>query len=289
MTGTINPKIEGFIASISSMTAHEVAFLPSREDATEPTLLVDVRGEDGDLYGVLQVRTANGISERELTVYAQLSAIISHEIDLRRKNLSLENRFRLLDRQNAELSALNRALSDMAYRDPLSGLYRRWYLVEQCRLELTRAMRHGRHFSLLMIDLDRFKNVNDRHGHAAGDSVLKAFSLLLQQSSRTSDVVARFGGDEFALLLTDTPLDGALEVAERIRKRCSETEFAHSSHHFRLTCSIGVGSYGPDLRGSDVTVESLLDEVDRAMYDAKENGRNLVRMVSDDIELASGE
>lgn len=269
--------------SISAVTTHRVSFIPSEEDRHEGCMTWEVRGESGDLYGLVEVDAGGErVSSMHGVIYEQLSGLIAHEIDLRRMNLSLENRFRLLDRQNAELAAINRALSDMAYRDPLSTLYRRWYLTEQCRLEMTRAARHGRPFSMLMIDLDFFKRVNDGHGHAAGDAVLRGFALLLQQSCRTSDILARFGGDEFCALLTDTPAAGAAEVAERIRQRCEDATFEHAGHRFQLTCSIGVATYSKE--SGEISIESVFDEIDRAMYEAKNAGRNAVRVArTDDV------
>lgn len=273
----VEPKIEGLMESICSITSHRIAFIASEEDRRSECRAWPVRGEEGDLYGLVEVDSAGcSVAPEHESVYAQLGHLIAHEIDLRRINLSLENRFRLLDRQNAELAAINRALSDMAYRDPLSTLYRRWYLTEQCKLEMTRATRHDRVFSMLMIDLDFFKRVNDTHGHAAGDSVLREFATLLQGSSRNSDVLARFGGDEFCALLTDTPADGAMEVAERIRSRCEQQRFQHAGQEFRLTCSIGVASYSRE--SGEVSIEAILDDIDRAMYRAKEAGRNGIRV-----------
>ena len=275
--------------SISAVTGHRLSFIPSEEDRHDGCETWEVRGDSGDLYGLVEVDAAGQrISSVHGGIYEQLSGLIAHEIDLRKMNLSLESRFRLLDRQNAELAAINRALSDMAYRDPLSSLYRRWYLTEQCKLEMTRASRHGRPFSMLMIDRDFFKRVNDGHGHAAGDAVLRAFAALLQQSCRNSDILARFGGDEFCALLTDTPPAGAAEVAERIRQRCEEATYEHAAHSFRLTCSIGVATYSKE--SGALSIENVFDEIDRAMYEAKNAGRNAIRVARmDDAETLEEE
>jgi diguanylate cyclase (GGDEF)-like protein len=288
--GRLNPNLEALIESISACTGHRIEFIASPEDRREERQSWEIRSDDGELYGLVEVDAGpQGLNETHSSLYVQLATLIADEINLRKRTLSLENRFRLLDRQNAELAAMNRALSDMAYRDPLSTLYRRWYLSEQCKLEMMRAARYARPFSMLMIDLDYFKRVNDGHGHAAGDAVLKNFASLLQQTCRTSDVLARFGGDEFCALLTDTPPSGAAEVAERIRQRCETSPFPHDDAEFRITCSIGVATYGKEVGDGLVTMESIMDEIDRAMYAAKEEGRNKVKIVPRDPLLLEAE
>jgi len=278
MAQLIDPKIEEFLDSIRGMTGHNIVFDVIGKSAGPRAW--EVRGEDDDLYGVLRVQCEDTeMAPKYELLYRQLSHLIAHQIGLRQLNLTLESRFRLLDAQNTELAAINRALSDIAYRDPLTNLYRRWYLMEQFRLEVTRAARYNRPFSILMIDLDHFKQVNDTHGHAAGDVVLQGFSSILQQSCRTSDVLSRFGGDEFCVLLTDTPIGGATEVAERIRYRTEREQFAYQSARLSLTSSVGVGSYASDITSRGLTPEAILAEIDQSMYQAKRGGRNAVRLV----------
>ncbi|HVT03634.1 MAG TPA: GGDEF domain-containing protein [Thermoanaerobaculia bacterium] len=282
MTQLIDPKVEEFLESIKKMTGHGIAFDTVNKSAVGPKAW-EVRGEDDEVYGTLRVFCEEEVIAPKFEgLYLQLSHLIGHQIGLRQLNLTLESRFRLLDAQNAELAAINRALSDIAYRDPLTNLYRRWYLMEQFRLEVTRAARYNRPFSILMIDLDHFKAVNDTHGHAAGDFVLQGFSQILQQSCRTSDVLSRFGGDEFCVLLTDTPIKGATDVAERIRARTEGEQFAYQDARLRLTSSVGVGSYASNIATRGLTPETILEEIDQSMYRAKRSGRNAVQLVRAD-------
>lgn len=277
-----DPHIEEFLDSIQRMTGHTIVFDTVERSVSGPGIW-QVRGDEGEAYGVLRVQAEQGvIAPGHESLYLQLSHLIAHQIGLRQLNLSLESRYRLLDAQNAELAAINRALSEIAYRDPLTNLYRRWYLMEQFRLEVTRAARYDRPFSILMIDLDHFKNVNDTHGHAAGDVVLQGFSEILKQSCRTSDVLSRFGGDEFCVLLTDTPIQGASEVAERIRARTEQEKFAYHNSRLHLTSSVGVGSYARDIARRGLTPEAILEEIDQSMYRAKRSGRNAVKLVHSD-------
>jgi diguanylate cyclase (GGDEF)-like protein len=274
-----DPHLEGFLNSIHAMTGHAVKFEKDTA-AVAGQYCFEVRSADGDLFGVLSISTDESIlSEEHEALYRELTRLIAVQIELRQQNLTLENRFRLLDQQNAELAAINHALSDIAYRDPLTNLYRRWYLMEQFRLELSRAARYGRPFSVLLIDLDHFKTINDTNGHAAGDAVLRGFSRILQQSCRTSDVLARFGGDEFCALLTDTGLKGAEDVAERVRSRCESELFPYADKMLRITASIGVGSYSKEVKDRGLDADMILEEIDLTMYRAKRVGRNAVQVV----------
>ena len=282
MSRFINSHTTELVSTIASVTGDDVRYISTEEDTgNDKGQSWDIRGASGERYGVLVVESDRHDSpEHQTALYNKLSQIIADEIDLRRHNLSLEERFRLVDRQNAELSAVNRALSEMAYRDPLTGLYRRWYLDEQFRLELSRSTRYGRHFSLLVIDIDNFKQVNDQWGHRAGDSVLKIVSRHLHQSVRTSDIICRYGGDEFCALLTDTPRDGALEVAERIRQRCETAIVNWEDQQIRFTVSIGLGAFGEGSKHEITGSEEIFESIDKAMYAAKSAGRNAVREIS---------
>lgn len=276
MPSHLNPRIEQLLKTIASVTGDVVRFESETSAGSGQTW--DVIGVDGTRFGLLVVEPKEReIADQQVALYTQLAQIIADEIELRLHSLSLEERFRLVDRQNAELAAVNRALSEMAYRDSLTALFRRWYFDEQFRLELSRASRYGRTFSVLLVDIDHFKEVNDRLGHAAGDAALKVVARVLQQSCRTSDILSRYGGDEFCVLLTETPVEGATEVAERIRRRCEETTVSWGEHDFHVSVSIGVGAFDEET-AIGLTAEDALVGIDRAMYGAKQDGRNLVRV-----------
>lgn len=152
--------------------------------------------------------------------------------------------------------------------DPLTGLCNRRSLLELAGHEVARARRHGTPLALLVLNMDHFKAINDRQGHAEGDRVLVRLADCLRGELRASDVAGRLGGEEFAVVLPDSPLAGALEVAERIR-RCVET--AREARPPCATVSIGVAELLPG-----ESLDDLLRRADRALYGAKATGRNRI-------------
>lgn len=173
----------------------------------------------------------------------------------------------------SDRKALEDELSELAIRDPLTGLFNRREMTRLVDEEIARAKRYGRALSLLWIDFDHFKRINDHHGHAAGDSVLKATSKLLAESVRSVDVIGRFGGEEFVILLPEMDSFEAMETAERLRKLIHDTpQPLGDGKTAPLTISIGVSVF-PD-NGTDS--RALCAAADRAMYQAKTHGRNRV-------------
>lgn len=164
----------------------------------------------------------------------------------------------------------------LATIDPLTGCLNRRALDERLTAELDRALRYGLALSALMVDLDRFKNVNDAYGHLTGDKVLLQVGDLLRKEVRSVDVVARYGGEEFLVLLPETGLQGAMTFAERIRERVASHDFGEGKRPLAVTVSVGVGSVQPEDHDA-VDGEGLIARADAALYRAKAQGRNLVR------------
>ena len=159
----------------------------------------------------------------------------------------------------------------LSVTDDLTHLYNSRYLNQVLRRETKRASRSGRPLSLLFIDLDGFKAVNDTHGHLFGSRALVEAAAVIRGSARETDVVARFGGDEFALVLPDTGGEGAFAVGERIRERIAAHKFlAGDGLDIHLTASVGVATL-PDVAAS---AEELMQAADKAMYRVKESGKN---------------
>lgn len=163
-------------------------------------------------------------------------------------------------------------LTLMAHTDPLTGINNRGHFMELLGLEIERAKRYGQIFSVLMLDLDHFKSVNDSRGHAAGDEALHTLCRTLQASGlRPSDFFGRIGGEEFAVTFPETDSEGAATVAERVRRNLENTAVIHDNSKFFITASFGVSGY----KDGD-TQETLLSRADQAMYRAKDTGRNRV-------------
>jgi diguanylate cyclase (GGDEF)-like protein len=159
----------------------------------------------------------------------------------------------------------------LSVTDDLTQLYNSRYLSQVLRRETKRATRSGRPLSLLFIDLDGFKGINDRHGHLFGSRALVEAAGVIRISARETDVVSRFGGDEFALVLPDTGSDGATAVGERIRERIAEFAFLQDDGlDIHLTASVGVATL-PDVADS---AEGLIQAADEAMYAVKDRGKN---------------
>ena len=162
--------------------------------------------------------------------------------------------------------------------DDLTGCVAISHGMELVNSELRRARRYARSTALLFIDLDRFKQVNDRYGHSLGDAVLRAVGATLKSALRGSDLCCRYGGDEFLVLLPETPLEGALQVAESLRRRLAGIAVKRSDGAVRVTASVGVAVARP----GELDGNGLVARADAAMYRAKRAGRDTVRVWEDE-------
>lgn len=160
-------------------------------------------------------------------------------------------------------------LETQAHIDPLTRIYNRYRFLELACLEVDKFRRYGRPMSIILFDLDFFKKVNDSYGHAMGDYVLKTVAQIINHNKRSSDLLARWGGEEFILLLPETALEEALAVAERLRISLADYQF-DKCH--QITASFGVA----EIEHSDESLDTLIEKVDQALYKAKNNGRNRV-------------
>lgn len=162
-------------------------------------------------------------------------------------------------------------LAQMAKIDSLTGVYNRRYLDIRLSEEMERSRRHGNPLSIFLLDIDYFKVINDTHGHICGDYTLRNVSRLLQNAIRSSDILGRYGGEEFCCVLPETPFEQALVLAERCREQIASTQLSCTDQTVQLTVSIGVTSQN---RGE--TLEQMVKRADDALYEAKRTGRNRV-------------
>ena len=172
-----------------------------------------------------------------------------------------------VNRHNRELQQVNRQLQHISHSDHLTGLPNRYYLHQAFETELSRYQRYQHGFSLLIIDIDHFKTVNDHFGHVVGDEIIRQMAGLFSEHIRDNDVVGRWGGEEFLILCPDTNLQGARTLAEHLRERIAQTHFGIDN--MTVTASFGVTDY----RDGEM-IKDCIRRADQALYQAKHNGRN---------------
>jgi len=182
-------------------------------------------------------------------------------------NNELSGLSRELAQKNRELEKANRKIRELSRTDSLTGLANRRYFQERYEHAFSLARRHNAPLSVVMLDLDHFKYVNDTYGHDAGDTVLKHFGQLVRQNCRHEDFAARFGGEEFIMYLSHTTAEEALELAERVRQIVAQADMLENRH--QVTVSIGVAH----ISEAD-SPEALIKRADQALYAAKKAGRN---------------
>ena len=181
-------------------------------------------------------------------------------------------------------------LERLSVTDALTGLYNRRHLMGTLATEVQRSRRLRRPFSVLLADVDHFKQYNDTHGHPAGDAALARIADILRKTTRGVDCVARYGGEEFVVVLVETPMETALQIAERIRSLVETPRLAMTNELISVTVSLGV----TDSRASDGCPEDVLARSDRAMYEAKHAGKHVVgdkrrQRIGDTHAVAAGE
>jgi diguanylate cyclase (GGDEF)-like protein len=180
--------------------------------------------------------------------------------------------FRLLDKVELEAVRQTQALT---VRDPLTGAYNRRHLQERLWSEAAFARRHRTPLSLLLLDVDHFKQINDEHGHATGDAALRLLAQALSALTREEDMLARYGGEEFALVARGIDRDDTLAFAERIRQTIEQQQLRTERGAISFTISIGVAH---SEAGEDANAQALFEAADRALYAAKDAGRNAISM-----------
>ena len=180
-----------------------------------------------------------------------------------------------LENLTRELEAKNRVLDNLANLDGLTGVYNHRYFQNILDQEISRALRHPSHISILLIDIDHFKKFNDTYGHQTGDFVLKEFARLLQENIRKYDTLARYGGEEFVIILPETAAEDAFAVAEKLRAIIFSAALADNRETYHVTASFGLACSKPSVE-DNFTKSAFISRADEALYEAKEKGRNKV-------------
>jgi len=244
--------------------------------------LVDPASEDGArsfvLTPTLAVQDDDAFSASGRDLVREVASVVRFADERDGRVLELERRLAEMQSDNLDLVMKNRTLAEISARDSLTGLYNRWYVMEKIDSEMNRSLRHGCPVSVLMLDIDHFKRVNDAFGHAAGDGVLRAVAQVLRDSCRVYDVPGRYGGEEFCVVLPETKTGNTTVVAERIRERMESSSFNVGSNSVVVTASIGIAGID-SMEGEGIVSPSILiDRADRALYSAKHRGRNRVEL-----------
>jgi diguanylate cyclase len=181
--------------------------------------------------------------------------------------MNLEKAMRNIDLERESLEKIKVKV----YRDSLTGLYLREYLQVKLKENLYYMERYGRIFSLFMIDVDDFKDINDKFGHQIGDNVLWQIGNLIKKNIRSSDIPVRYGGDEFVILMPETDINSAKKVAEKFTDKMSKVIFKKKDEEFKVTFSIGLTCVR-----KDDTLDSIMERVDAALYSSKRSGKNSI-------------
>ena len=211
----------------------------------------------------------------ELDLVTATVARATEQIHLTRENQEL---IETLRKKNEELEVLNKIFKEQAAYDGLTGLHNHRHFQEALAMEVSRSLRHGRIFSLVFLDVDSFKTYNDTHGHLDGDAVLRTVGGIIRELVRKADLAARYGGDEFVMLLPETDKEAGKIVAERIRNTVESYPFPGRQKlpTKKVTISVGISTFPED--GADS--QALIQCADKALYKAKESGRNVVCVLS---------
>lgn len=227
------------------------------------------RRKDGSLYfesaTISAIKDENGVTTHYLAVKEDITERKLAEVALRTTNDELRISLQEIEHLQAELR-------EQSLRDPMTGLYNRRFLAESLKHLIVQAERQHQPLSIIIADIDNFKQINDRFGHQVGDKYLVEIANLLVQNSRGSDIVCRYGGEEFLLLIYGATMDQAAQRSEEIRQKCAEISLTEAGQTFSGTLSFGIAAY-PD---HALDPEQVIIKADKALYLSKQAGRNRV-------------
>ncbi|MFV0437099.1 MAG: diguanylate cyclase [Desulfopila sp.] len=243
--------------------------------SAESAELIETTG--GKAATLIEAFTISANDQRSLSRIALETSdeLARQNRDYRQQLRELVRAGRRAERLVDELKKANDNLRNLALYDGLTGLYNHRYFQGVLFNELESAKRYAHPLSLMMIDIDFFKNINDRYGHPTGDYVLQQVSRTLTSLVRNCDIVARYGGEEFAIILPKTGEQGAKAIAQRLCRDIEKNHIRHENTVIPLTISIGVAS--TETSGADISQKALISDCDKALYAAKRNGRNTVK------------
>ncbi len=259
----------------SEHTLHAVADFPVLIRGKSVGVLAMGRSQAEYVFSETQIK--NGVLFAQLVALvldnAQLFSDAEHEISERKQaEDALQKANEQLRVDMEKIEQLKEELHEQAIHDPLTGLYNRRYLNKTLASEITRVERENNSLSVIMLDIDHFKMINDTYGHPVGDKFLVEIASLMKKHTRDSDIVCRYGGEEFLLVFPGTALASAARRAEEIRQVCTEIIIQHEGKDLNVTISVGVATY--PTHGKEA--EEIIIKADKALYQSKQSGRNRV-------------
>lgn len=264
----IMPEIDGFTAC---------SILKSNLKTVEiPVIFITAQNNTEDIVRGFNVGGVDYITKPFNPL--ELNVRVKTHIELKKYQEELKNYVQRMEELNKEINhknvQLNEAYNDIrnaAMTDPLTGLANRRYMIEKTKEETARFMRSEKIFSFILGDIDYFKKINDQFGHECGDYVLKAVSKFMRSKIREQDIISRWGGEEFLLLLPETNLNGALVVAEKLRSGIEDLEMVYKGKRIAATMTFGVAAFG-----KEDSVDDTIKRADDALYIGKSKGRNCI-------------
>ena len=233
-------------------------------------------------YGMFENESFNEIANRWYKVHNKVvklsngqDVILSIAIDISEQKEAqgklISTQVNLV-KQAQELEEAHEKLKEQANRDPLTDLYNRRYFLKTAEHLLDLAKRNKTNMSVLMLDIDCFKEINDQYGHKIGDNVIILLSQIMLELTRKSDIICRWGGEEFVVLLPETDTDGALKISQKIRLEVEASVNFVDTREFKFTVSIGLS----EVSKKDMNIEASINRADIELYKAKDSGRNMV-------------
>ena len=267
-----------FIEYVNSAFELHMGYLATELLGQSPTLFNGV-DTDVSVYKKIRANLKKGKASRtEILHYTKDSQTrwLDMTVTPLRTDSGEISHFAFVARDITRHKNIERQLTTLALFDSLTGALNRPAFHQQADKEYSRSKRYSRPLSVIMLDIDHFKQVNDRYGHPAGDQVLQIFAEACQEVIRSTDLMGRVGGEEFALLLPDTPSKSALYLAERLRLRINKYPYLAGDMLIEVTASLGVA----ELQSSDADFKALLQRADEALYAAKHGGRNRVKLAA---------
>jgi diguanylate cyclase (GGDEF)-like protein len=235
--------------------------------------LVDITAEMAkeDVFIRVKIQSNDEVGQLGKSFNQMTASIQDREIKLRKLAAGLEQSVK---ERTTELRLQNKQLERIAIEDPLTGIYNRRYFFDLAAKEVERAKRYGNPLSVVILDADNFKTMNDTYGHLIGDQILSNLATLCLDNIRSLDIIARYGGEEFVILMPEASTQDAQKTAERLRKLVAETSMVSGALDVMITISLGVASW--ENQDRELNFNALLARADQALYQSKEMGKNRV-------------